>query len=43
MIQLPKWAWTILAIVIIIIVFVVLRVDVSIGRSGFHVTQGLIH
>jgi preprotein translocase subunit SecG len=38
----PNWFWWIIAVVIILIVIVLLRVDISLGAGGFHITQGLV-
>lgn len=41
--NIPKWAWTIIWIVGVLIVLVLLKVNISIGSEGFHLTQGLVH
>jgi hypothetical protein len=42
-INLPKWFWWILAIVLIIIICVVFKINAHIGSEGLGVTQGLVH
>ena len=39
----PRWAWFIICVAVTLIVLVLLKVNVSIGAQGFHVTQGLVH
>jgi hypothetical protein len=41
--NIPRWCWWIISVVIVLIVFVLLKVNVQIGINGFHLTQGLVH
>ena len=41
--NLPKWAWYVIAAVIVCVVVVLLKVNFSIGSNGIHFTQGLVH
>ena len=40
--NLPNWAWYIISIVVVLIVLVICKVNVSVGTSGLHITQGLV-
>jgi hypothetical protein len=40
--NLPKWAWYIIWIVIVLVVLVLLKVNIRLGSEGFSVTQGLV-
>jgi len=40
--NLPNWFWWIIAVVVILILLVVLKMDISIGSGGLHITQGLV-
>ena len=41
--NLPKWFWYVLAVMIVLVLFVVLKINVSIGNGVFSVSQGLVH
>jgi len=41
--NLPKWLWTIVWIVVALIVLVLLRVNIHLGSEGFSITQGLVN
>jgi len=40
--NIPKWAWTIIWIMLIIVVCVLLKFNISVGSDGIHATQGLV-
>jgi hypothetical protein len=40
--NIPKWCWTILAVMLIIVVCVLLKFNVSVGSNGIHATQDLV-
>lgn len=40
--NLPRWAWVLISVVVVIIVCVLCRVEVRLGYSGLNVTQGLV-
>jgi hypothetical protein len=42
-VNLPKWAIWIIGAVIVVVVCVLLKVNLSIGSNGIHFTQGLVH
>jgi hypothetical protein len=39
----PRWAWWLIAVAIILIIAVLLKIDFSIGGSGIHLEQHLVH
>jgi t-SNARE complex subunit (syntaxin) len=41
--NMPKWAWFIVWVVIVLIVLVVFKVNVNLGSNGFSITQGIVH
>lgn len=43
MMSIPRWAWWIIGVVIVLVVVVLLKVNFSIGSNGIHFTQGLVH
>lgn len=40
--NIPKWAWFIIWVLIILILLAVTKVDIHIGSNGISFTQGLI-
>lgn len=40
--NMPRWGWIILWVVVILVVLVILKFNFSIGSSGVHITQGLV-
>lgn len=40
--NIPRWVWFIIWVVIALIVLVLLRVNIHLGSEGFSVTQGLV-
>jgi bacteriorhodopsin len=40
--NLPKWAWWMIGVAVILIIAAVLKIDFSIGAGGIHFTQGLV-
>ncbi len=38
----PNWVWWILGVMLLIIVCVVCKFNMSIGSEGIHITQGLV-
>ena len=40
--NIPRWLWTIIWVVVALIVLVLLKVNINLGYGGFSVTQGLI-
>jgi len=41
--NIPKWAWTALWIILGLIIAVVLKVNVQVGSDGINITQKLVH
>jgi len=41
--SLPRWTWWVIGAVIVLILFVVLKVDIHLGTSGFSISQNLVH
>ncbi len=41
--NLPRWVWFIIWIVIVLVVCVLLKVNIHLGSEGFGVTQGIVH
>ena len=41
--KLPNWAIWIIGAVIVVVVCVLLKVNLSVGSNGIHFTQGLIN
>ncbi len=42
-IQFPQWVWWVLGAMLLLIVMGICKADFSVGASGIHFTQGLIH
>lgn len=40
--NIPRWCWWIIGVMIVIVVCVLLRFNMSIGSEGIHITQGLV-
>lgn len=40
--NIPKWCWWILGVMLVIVVCVLLKFNISVGASGIHATQDLI-
>ena len=40
--RLPKLAWWIIGIIIVLVIVVLLKVDISVGSGGLHITQGIV-
>jgi hypothetical protein len=40
--NLPKWAWTVIGIVVVLVILVILKVNITAGSNGFSITQGLV-
>ncbi len=40
--NIPKWAWTLIGAMLVIVVCVVLKINLSVGSEGIHFTQGLV-
>ncbi len=43
MINIPRWVWFIIGVVLVIVVCVLLKVNLSVGSNGIHATQDLVH
>lgn len=40
--NIPKWAWMIIGLMLVIVVCVILKVNISVGNQGIHITQDLV-
>jgi len=40
--NLPNWFWWVLALVLVIIICVVAKINLNVGYEGIHLTQGLV-
>ena len=41
--QIPKFVWWIIGVLIVLVLMVVLKVDINLGSHGFSFTQNLVH
>lgn len=41
--RIPRFVWVIIWVAILLVVLVLLKVNLSIGAGGLHITQGLVH
>jgi len=41
--NIPKFVWWIIGAVLVLVVLVIFKVDISAGSGGFSISQGLVH
>ena len=41
--NIPKWAWFLIWVVIVLILLAVFKVNINLGSDGFSIHQGLIN